>query len=274
MYAEAAGGRIYYELSGPDSAPTVVFSGSLGADHRMWAPQVDALSSQYRVLVYDTRGHGRTDATPGDYTIELLTDDVVALLSALGIEQYHFVGLSLGGMIGQVLGARKPPGLKTLTLSSTIGVMSEGVWEPRIRMAREDGMGAIADATITRWFRPVFLQGHAEVVADLKAMIAEVSPDGYVGCAAAIRDMDLRGRRADIEVPTLVVVGADDQSTPVGAAKALAYSIDGARLEVLEAAGHLPNIEQASAFNRVLLDFLQTGGATPDDLRAPRASAN
>ena len=190
---DANGIAIHYELCGPADAPVVLLSNSLGTRLEMWDPQLPALSQRYRVLRYDSRGHGRSAAPAGPYTIELLADDALGLLDALGIERAHFCGLSMGGMVGQVLGARHPERLRSLTLCSTACHMTpKEIWDERIEAVREGGMAAVADGVVERWFTEAFRAEPSIVVERVRQMILETPAHGYAACCAAIRDMDLR----------------------------------------------------------------------------------
>jgi len=245
-----------YRLEGLSGAPVVMFSNSLAADLSMWDAQVARLGARYQTLRYDTRGHGATAEPAGAFSIEDLAGDAVALLDHLEIASVHFVGLSLGGMVGQAMGARHGDRLKSLTLCATASSMDPSVWEGRIEQVRRDGVAPLAQGTLERWFTAPFRASHPETVAAVGMTIAATSRAGYIGCAGAIRDMDLVPMLADIDVPTLVVAGADDPSTPPAMAQAIHERIAGSRLAVVERAAHLLNIEQADAFGDILEEFL------------------
>jgi 3-oxoadipate enol-lactonase len=254
---EANGIRLHYELAGPANAPVVMLSNSLGTRLEMWDPQAHALAERYRVLRYDSRGHGRSDAPNGPYTIDVLADDALGLLDALGIERAHFCGLSKGGMVGQVLGARHGERLISLALCATAAHMPQReVWDERIRVATEQGMPALADGVIGRWFTEAFLREPSIVVDRVRQMILDTPPHGYAACCAAIRDMDLRDLITGIRVPTLVIVGEDDPATPPEKAREIQSLIPGAQLEVIPDAAHLLNIEQDVAFDAALTSLL------------------
>ena len=209
---QANGITIHYELSGPNDAPVVLLSNSLGTRLEMWDPQVQALTQRYRVLRYDSRGHGRSSAPPGPYSIEMLAADALGLIDALGIDRVHFCGLSKGGMVGQMLGARHADRLKTLTLCSTAcHVAPKEVWDQRIEAVRAGGMAAVADAVVERWFTEDYRAEPTIVVERVRQMVLETPPEGYVACCAAIRDMDLRETIRGIRLPTLVIVGEQDE---------------------------------------------------------------
>jgi 3-oxoadipate enol-lactonase len=259
MRIQANGIEMGYRIDGPEGAPAVVFSHSLAASREMWEPQLPALSDRYQVLRYDLRGHGESAVGETPYTPVLLASDVAALLAALDISRAHFVGLSIGGVIGQALALARSDLLLTLTLCDTLARAPEGfgaVWEERVRSAQADGMAALVEPTIERWFTPPFFAAAPEIVDRVRAMIAATQPAAYAGCAAALSTLDLMDRLGEIALPTLVVVGADDQSTPVAMAESIQAAIPGARLQVLENAAHLSNIEQKDRFNAALSDFL------------------
>lgn len=256
-HVEANGIRIHYRFDGPDDAPVVVLSNSLGTALGMWDPQIPALSRRYRVLRYDSRGHGQSDAPDGPYTIDMLADDALGLLDALDIGRAHFCGLSKGGMVGQVLGAKHGERLITLALCSTAcHIPPKELWEERIKAATEHGMSALADAVIERWFTADFRSEPGIAVDRVRRMILDAPPHGYAGCCAAIRDMNLCDLITGIRVPTLIVAGEDDPATPPAKAEELRERIPGARLEVIRDAAHLLNIEQDVAFDAALIAFL------------------
>jgi 3-oxoadipate enol-lactonase len=254
---QANGIDIHYRFDGPENAPVLLLSNSLGTRLEMWHPQIQALTQRYRVLRYDSRGHGRSDAPEGPYTIELLADDALGLLDALGLERVHFCGLSKGGMVGQMLGARHGERLRSLTLASTACHMPpRELWDERIRLAQEHGMSALADAVVERWFTEGFRAEPSIAVDGVRQMILDTPPHGYAACCAAIREMDLREVIKDIDLPTLVIVGDADPATPPAKAEEICARIPGAKLEVIANAAHLLNIEQDVAFDAALIAFL------------------
>jgi 3-oxoadipate enol-lactonase len=254
---QANGIQLYYTLAGPADAPVVMLSNSLGTRLEMWDPQMPALAERYRVLRYDSRGHGRSEAPPGPYTIDMLADDALGLLDALGIERAHFCGLSKGGMVGQVLGARHGERLVSLALCSTACHMpARDPWDERIRVATEQGMAALADGVVERWFTEAFRREPSITVDRVRHMIIDTPPHGYAACCAAIRDMDLRELITGIRVPTLVIVGEDDPATPPEKAREIQNLIPGAQLEIIPDAAHLLNIEQDVAFDAALASLL------------------
>lgn len=249
---------IHYRWDGPDSGPVVMMSHSLASDLGMWDPQVDPLvASGYRVLRYDHRGHGRSAVTPGPYTIDRLTSDAVALMDGLKLDRVHFVGLSMGGMVGQRLGGAHGHRLNSLTLSSTSAHMPPpDLWQERIQVVADQGLSAVADATIERWFTATGQARLTEAAQRIRDTILATAPEGFSACCAAIRDMDLRDDLRSIRVPTLITVGEHDQGTPVAAARFIHERIAGSQLTIIADAAHMLNIEQAEVFNRTLLGFL------------------
>lgn len=259
MQVEANGNSVYYELSGPAEAPVVMLSQSLACSSAMWWPQVPALAGKYRVLAYDTRGHGQSGAPAGEYSFDQLGDDAVALMDALGIEAVHWVGLSMGGMIGQNLGLRHADRVHSLTLcdtSSRIPPEMAPVWHERIETAQTKGMAALADSTLERWFTEPYRAKNPPEIDRVRQLILATPVAGYVGCCHAISRLDYSARLGEIDKPTLVVVGEEDPATPVAAAEAIRAGIPGARLEVIPKASHLSNVEQPEAFNAALTGFL------------------
>jgi 3-oxoadipate enol-lactonase len=254
-------GRCTYncEVVGPEKAPAVVLSHSLATDLRMWQPQIDALGELYRLVLFDSLGHGGTDAPSGPYTLDGMARDVVGLLDALAIARAHFVGLSMGGMIGQILALNAPGRLLSLALCDTTSRVSPEAgpaWDERISIALSRGMEPLVEPTIARWFTPPFRERHPETVQKIAAMIRATSPIGYAGCCHAVAALNLTGRIKAIRVPTLVLVGADDPGTPVAASEAIHAEIAGSRLDVIPSAAHLSNIEQAETFTRLLARHL------------------
>lgn len=257
MKVRANGIDIHYEVSG--RGPWLTLSHSLCCDVSMWQPQLAALEPHFTVLRFDTRGHGGSDAPAGPYTFEQLTGDVLGLLDALGIERTHFCGLSMGGMIGQHLALKAPGRIDRLVLADTTSRMpaeAAPLWAERIRIAQEKGMAAHVEPTLERWFTPPYRAAHPEVMERIGALIRATPVAGYVGCAEAIARIDVTDRLGGIASPALVIVGREDVGTPPAMAAAIAAAIPGARLEIIPEASHLSNIEQADAFNRLLLDFL------------------
>ena len=259
MKITANGISIHYMLEGAESAPVITLSHSLATDLTMWDPQMVSLLKSYRVLRYDTRGHGKTEAPQGPYSLELLAEDVLGLLRALGIEKTLFMGISMGGMIGQVLGLKSPDLLKGLVLcdtSSRVPDEAKPIWNERIETVQKKGMESQVEATLERWFTPSYRKDHPEVVEKITAMIRATNAQGYIGCGHAIRDLNLTEKITAIKVPTLIIVGEDDPGTPVAASQVINEKIKGSELVILKSAAHLSNIEQTEAFNKAVLKFL------------------
>lgn len=254
---EAGGLRQYYRLEGRDDRPALIFSHSLGCDHTLWDPQIAALLPHFRLLRYDTRGHGATEATPGDYTIELLARDALALADALGMAQFAWCGLSMGGMIGQWIGANAPDRLTALVLANTSPRFPDpSLMESRRRTAMECGMAALEQTVMARLFSAETVQADPPAAAGIRRVLRGTDPTGYAGCCAALRDMDQRALLGAIHAPTLIMVGDRDVSTPwQGHGEILAQSIAGARVEHLPAA-HLSNLEKPYSFTAALSRFL------------------
>jgi len=255
-YLDNNGARFYYELEGREDAPVLVLSNSLGTTLDMWAPQMPALLQHFRVLRHDARGHGRTDVTPGPYTIAQLGADVLALMDQLGIARAHFCGLSMGGMIGMWLGTHHAGRLDRLVLCNTAAkIGSPDTWNPRIAKVEAEGMASVVDTVLDRWFTAGFRQRAPQQVAVVRDMLLHTAPAGYSANCAAVRDMDQRAEIASITVPTLVIAGTHDGSTPAADGRAVADAIPGGKYVELDAA-HLSNWEQSEKFTQALLDFL------------------
>lgn len=254
---EQAGLRLNYVVEGREDAPWLVLSNSLGTTLEMWAPQMPGLLGHFRVLRYDTRGHGGSSVPPGPYSIDQLGGDVVALMDALGIERAHFCGLSMGGMTGLWMGIHQPRRLGRLVLCNTAALIGPAsTWNARIEKVRNEGMEAIVPAVIERWFTRPYVERAPTEVDQVRAMLLATDREGYVANCAAVRDMDQRAAAASVAVPTLVITGTHDQATPAKDGKWLAEQIPGARYLELDAA-HLSNWEQAEQFTRGLISFLQ-----------------
>ena len=259
MKIKANGIEMNYSLDGPAGGPVVTLSHSLATDFSMWDPQLEALRARYRVLRYDTRGHGGTDAPASAYTLEQLADDARALLAALGIARTHWVGLSMGGMIGQTIALKTPEIFQSLVLadtSSRIPPEAKPLWQERIGTAEKQGMEPLVAPTIARWFTPPFIESRKDVVDRVRQMIRATPGKGYAGCCHAIAALDLTDRISAITVPTQIIVGAEDQGTPVAASQAIHERIKGSQLEIIKSASHLSNLEQPEAFTRTLVGFL------------------
>jgi 3-oxoadipate enol-lactonase len=239
--------------------PWMVFSHSLASDHSMWWPQVDTFAADYNVLRYDTRGHGASDAPEGPYTLEQLGDDLLQLLAKLDIERCHYVGLSMGGMIGQAAVLRDPRPFASLVLadtSSRIPPELHPVWEQRIAAASTPaGVGAVAPATLERWFTAPFREREPQTVARIDRLIRSTPVAGYVGCSRAIMQLNFTSRLEQITCPVLVLVGDKDPGTPPAMAEEIAGAIKGAKLELIPDAAHFANVEQPGRFNSLIQRF-------------------
>jgi 3-oxoadipate enol-lactonase len=249
--------KLYYRLEGRDGLPVVMFAHSLGVDQGQWDPQVQDLLPHFRILRYDLRGHGASDAPPGDYSIAGLAEDALALAGALGIGPFAFCGLSLGGMIGQWLGANAGERLTRLVLANTSPKLADPApMEQRRVTVLRAGMAAVADAVMGRFFTPETLAGGGPAVATTRRTILATAPSGYAGCCAAVRDMNHMTLLGGIRTPTLVIGGERDFSTPwTGNGEVIAGAIPGAQSLLLPTA-HLSNLEQPAAFTAALRRFI------------------
>jgi 3-oxoadipate enol-lactonase len=256
--ADVNGTKIHYRFDGPEKGDVVMFSNSLASDLTMWDYQIPRLSEAgYRILRYDSRGHGRSSVPPSPYTMEMLTSDVVALMDDRDLHQVHFCGLSLGGMVGQRLGALHGKRLLSLILCDTSSYMAQPeVWDERIALVRRVGMKGLVDATIDRWFTKTGQERLKVVVEHTREVILNTFIEGYCGSGLAIRAMDLREIIKGISVRTLIMVGEQDQGTPVSAAEFIHKQIGSSILKVIPNAAHFVNVEQEDIFNNALLEFL------------------
>lgn len=248
-----------HRIDGPDDAPVLLLGGSLGTTLEMWDPQVDELAQSLRIVRFDHRGHGRSPVPDGPYSIADLGGDVVALMDRLGIERAAYCGLSIGGMVGQWLGAHAGERIDRLVLICTAAFMEGGAatYRERAETVRAAGTAeVVADAVIARWFTPSWAAANPDVVARHRAMIAGTRAEGYAGCAEAVGGLDERRDLGAITAPTLVISGAQDQSIPREYGQALADGIDGARFHVLDPAAHLASLERAPAVNALIADHL------------------
>ena len=253
---DIADAHIHYRFDGPADAPVLVLSNSLGTDLDMWSPQIAAFTTAFRVLRYDTRGHGRSSVTPGPYTLELLGGDVVALLDGLGIARAHFCGISMGGLIGQWLGVHAPARLLRLVVANAAArIGSEAGWRERAALVRAVGMEDVAAGAAGRWFTPAFAAAAPAVVDGLIAGLRASPAEGYAACCDALSVADLRASIAAIPVPTLALAGSLDPVTTPADADFIARAVPGA-VRVDLAASHLSSVEQADGFNAAVLHFL------------------
>lgn len=255
-----ADGDLNYQLEGPAGAPVLLLSNSLGTNLHMWDAQVPAFSEHFRVLRYDTRGHGQSLVSAGTYSIEQNGRDVLALLDALAIDKVHFCGLSMGGLIGQWFAINAGERLQRLVLCNTgAKIGTDEVWNTRIDTVLKGGekaMRDLRDASIERWFTPSFAAGHPQQVEAIVSMLAQTSPQGYAANCAAVRDADFREQIAAIGAPTLIVCGTGDAVTTPEHGRFMQARIAGAQLVEFDAA-HLSNVQAGELFTRRVLSFLQ-----------------
>lgn len=262
-YFEHAGARLFYTIDEPatrplpgQEPPVLIFSNSMGTDHTMWKPQVDALAGRFRIVRYDMRGHGRSSAPTDPFSIADLGRDVIALMDVLRIGKAIFCGLSIGGQTGMWLAAHAPERFSKVVLANTAPkIGSDEMWNARIEGVLRDGMAPLIEASLQRWFTPGFLATCGRALDDMRAVLAALDPRGYAGGCAAVRDADLREAVKTISVPVLVIAGSDDPSTTAQQGRELADAIPGARYVELPAA-HLSNREQPGPFTAALLDFI------------------
>jgi 3-oxoadipate enol-lactonase len=256
---ERNGLQIHYEILGDAGLPVLVLSHSLGANLNMWKPQSSAFSRQFRLLLYDMRGHGRSSISAGPFDIAVLCGDVLHLLDHLNIEQACFCGLSMGGVIGQWLGIHAGTRIRKLILASTAAkIGTEEGWNARIATVSQQGMQVIVPGTMERWFTTEFRVAHPDAVRPIEATLLSIDPRGYAASCAAIRDADFRESVSMIKIPTLVIAGAHDPATTPEDARFLVKSIAGSQYVELPAA-HLSNVEAAGEFNAAVLGFLASG---------------
>ena len=249
--------RHYYRLDGRDNRPVLMLSHSLGQDHSMWDPQSADLGDHFRVLRYDIRGHGASDVTPGEYSVELLGRDALGIAAALGIEQFAFCGLSLGGMIGQWLALNAPEKIWALVLANTSPRPDAKGMETRRQTVLEAGMAAVEETVMGRFFSPGTLAENSPVVAGSRRVLRATDPVGYAGACAAVRDTDMTAQLTRIKQHTLVVSGDLDVSLPwTGHSEVLASSIPNQQVVHLKTA-HLSNLEEPRRFTAALHRFLQ-----------------
>ena len=249
---------VHHVVTGPADAPPLILSNSLGADLRMWDAQAEELAERFRLVRYDTRGHGGSTVPDGPYTIDHLGQDLLALLDHLEIERAHFAGLSLGGMTGLWLAVHAPERLLRLALLSTSAQLGPPeTWRERAQTVRAQGTEAVADAGVGRWLTAGFREAHPGTAAWLRDMIAATPDAGYAAACAVIEHMDLTAGLAGIPAPTLVIAGAQDPATPPEHAERIVAAIPQARLEVLDPAAHLANVEQPEAVTRLILEHLE-----------------
>ncbi|HTQ20341.1 3-oxoadipate enol-lactonase [Mycobacterium sp.] len=250
--------EVHAIVTGRPDGPVVVLSNSLGATHRMWDNQLEALDERFRVVRYDTRGHGDSPVPDGSYSIDDLTDDVVALLDRLDVAHAHVVGLSLGGMTAMRLAARNPERVDRMVLLCTAAQLPPAEnWLERADMVRTKGSGAVAESVVARWFTPGYLSAHPDIRTTHERMVTGTSAQGYAGCCEVIAKMDLRQELSSIGAPTLAIAGADDPATPPALLKEIVAGIPDSRLLVVEQAAHLANAERPATVTPAVIAHLE-----------------
>ncbi len=258
MNAAVAAVEVHAVVEGPERAPVVVMSHSLGMDLDMWRPQADALARGFRVVRYDLRGHGRSPVPPGPYEIADLGADIVALLDRLGVARAHLCGLSLGAMASLWTAAHHPARVDRLVVCCTSAQLGPpAFWAARAATVRASGTAAIAEGVVARWFTPTWRARHPDRIAEMTAALAATSAEGYASCCGAIERMDLRADVRAIRAPTLAVAGADDPAIPPEHLRRIAEAIPGARLAIVEAAAHIANLEQPQGVMDLIRAHLQ-----------------
>lgn len=257
MKVKANGIEINYEVEG--NGPWLTLSHSLACNLHMWDPQMPALTKKFKVLRFDTRGHGQSSAPAGEYTLEELADDLKGLFDALGIKQTHYAGLSMGGMIAQAFALKYPGVFQSMVLADTTSRRPPNaaqMWGERIQNAQTKGMGAIVQGTLERWFTEPYRNARKDVMERIGNDIRNTPVAGFVGCCHAISKVDYLDRLREIRVPALVMVGEQDHGTPPEAARAIQANLPGSELKIIPSAAHLSNVEQAQVFNDAMLGFL------------------
>lgn len=250
--------ELYHVLEGREDGPVLVMANSLGTTLEMWDDQTPELGERFRLLRYDHRGHGGSPVPPGPYTIEDLGRDALAMLDGLGIERFSFCGLSIGGMVGMWLASEVPERVEGLVLCCTSALLGpRELWDERIAVAKNEGMDALVDGVIERWFTPAIYAENPGTVKKAERMLRGTDPEGYAGCCAAIRDMDLRDRLPSIKSPTLVISASEDPATPPEHGELIHNSIPGSNFEVVPDASHLANIERPEIVTRAIRDHLE-----------------
>lgn len=258
MKINARGISIHYEIEG--EGPWLSMSHSLACNLHMWDDQAHVLAKDFKLLRFDTRGHGKSSAPSGQYTLDELADDVKALFDALGIKRTHWVGLSMGGMIGETFALKYPGVFQSMVLADTTSRRppdADKMWGERIRLAEERGMDALVEPTLARWFTEPYRTARKDVMTRIARDIRATPVAGFVGCCHAISKIDVLDRLKEIKCPALVVVGEHDHGTPPAMARAIHENLPGSQLEIIPSAAHLSNIEQAEVFNELLTSFLK-----------------
>ena len=263
-YFPSAAGAVFYRIDGAPSAPWIVLSNSLAADCGMWQPQIPLLTRRYRVLRYDTRGHGASDAPRGPYSLTALVDDVVGLMDHLGIGQATYLGLSMGGMIGLGLALSRPERVSRLVCCAARADAPAafiGSWGQRIAAVRQGGMAAIVDGTMARWLSPATLADRPDAAASVRAMILRTQVGGYVGCAEGLKGLAYRPLLGNIRTPALFVAGQRDEGAPAPVMAEMAAMVPGAVFAAVDNAAHLVNLDNPLGFERAISEFLDLPAA-------------
>ncbi|MCE7527938.1 3-oxoadipate enol-lactonase [Polynucleobacter sp. IMCC 30228] len=248
---------IAYRFDGPENGHVVLLSNSLMSNYAMWDCTIPALTDRYRTLRYDTRGHGGSGITNGPYSMAQLADDAIGLLDALHIDKVHFIGLSMGGMIGQQLGARFPERVYSLSLCDTASEMPpRNLWEERFATAKHEGIAGLMPGTLKRWFLDDFINSSPAEIEKVRQMILGTGVEGYIACGSAVRDMTHSAMLLKIKAPTLVLTGRQDPACTVDQATVLHRLIEHSEMIIIENAAHLSNIEQPAAFNTAIRGFI------------------
>lgn len=259
MKIRANGIEVDYAVDGPEEGPWLTFANSIASSRAMWEAQVAAFSDRYRVLSFDARGHGGTEATPPPYGFDTLVDDLIALWNALGVRTSHIIGLSLGGMVAVGTALRAPERVGALVVANSMMEATEPFvksWNDRIALAREQGLEPVVVPTLARWLTPAFVEAHPERAEWVRDMIRGTSVDGFIGAAEALKTLDYRRRLKEIRLPALFIAGTEDVACPPAGVRADAALVPGAEYAEIAAAAHISNLEQPDAFDRVVGDFL------------------
>lgn len=257
---------LHHTIDGPDRAPVLVLGASLGTTGAIWQPQLPALTARFRVVRYDHRGHGRSPALAGPYRLDDLGGDLLALLDTLGTDRVHLAGVSIGGAVAAWLAAHAPDRVDRLALLATsprFGTPAR--WAERAATVRAEGMAAIADQLVARWFTPAFVSRQPAVAGWVRHQLVTTAPDPYAACCAALAELDLSPLLGSITAATLVLAGADDPVSPPDHARAIGDSIPHARVETVPGAAHLLNVEQPDRVSGLLVDFF-SGDPLPEVL--------
>jgi len=264
MKVKSNGVEIHYEIEG--DGPWLTMSHSLACDLHMWDPQMPVLVKRFKVLRFDTRGHGQSSAPAGDYTLEQLADDVKGLLDHLKITRTHWAGVSMGGMIGQAFALKYPGVFQSMVLADTTSRRppeAAKMWGDRVATAREQGMDALVESTLARWFTEPYRKARPDVMKRIGDGIRNTPVAGFAGCCHAISKVDYLDRLKEIRCPALVMVGEHDHGTPPEAARVIQQNLPVSELKIISSAAHLSNIEQAEVFNEAMIGFLSEAARKP-----------